>query len=77
MSAPLLTPKPGFDWSRVRWDAGDAPQRDDCSYCGAAIPEEAVPLRMWRPRGDGCVFCDACAERWWGMKHFGDFEEES
>ena len=62
-----LTPRPGFYWSLVRWDDADAPQRDDCSYCGAAIPEEAVPLRFWNDRGDSCVFCEACAERWWGM----------
>jgi hypothetical protein len=69
-----IAPKPGFDWSRVRWDDADAPQRDECSYCGALIDDDAVPLRFWRPRGDGCVFCDACAERWWGMETFGDDE---
>jgi len=49
-----------FDWSRVRWDAHDKPQRDDCSYCGAAIDDDSVPLRMWNERGDGCVFCERC-----------------
>jgi len=62
-----LAPSKGFDWSRVRWDAADAPQRDDCSYCGAAIPEEAVPLRMWDEPGNSCVFCDDCMQRWWGF----------
>jgi hypothetical protein len=63
-----LEPKPGFDWKRVRWDDANAPQRDDCSYCGVFIDEDAVPLRMWRPRGDGCVFCDPCAARWFGLQ---------
>lgn len=62
-----LQPKPGFDWSRVRWDDADAPALDDCSYCGAAIPEEAVPLRMWDEQSNGAVFCDPCAERWFGL----------
>lgn len=62
-----FTPAPGFDWSRVRWDDADAPVRDDCSLCGAVIPEDAVPLRMCNARGDGCVFCDPCAERWFGL----------
>ena len=63
-----LTPKPGFNWKRVRWDDAEAPQRDDCSYCGAPIPDDAFPLRFWNERGDGCVFCDACAEQWWGLR---------
>ena len=63
-----LAPKRGFDWSRVRWDAADAPQRDDCSYCGVAISEDAVPLRMWDQSGNACVFCDGCAHVWWGFQ---------
>ncbi len=67
-----IVPKHGFDWQRVRWDDADAPQRDDCSLCGAAIPETSVPLRMWNERGDGCVFCDACAKQWFGLETFDD-----
>lgn len=62
-----LEPKPGFDWSRLRWDAATAPQRDDCSYCGAAIGEGCVPLRMWDTAGNAIVFCDACMSTWWGF----------
>ncbi len=61
-------PKPGFNWKRVRWDDAEAPQRDDCSYCGVMIDEDDVPLRFWNKRGDSCVFCDACAEQWWGLR---------
>jgi hypothetical protein len=67
-----VAPKPGFDWSRVRWDDAEAPQRDDCSYCGALIADDAVPLRMWSKRSDGCVFCDVCAEKWFGLESFDD-----
>lgn len=49
-----------FDWSRVRWDDAQAPQRDDCSYCGAAIDDDTIPLRMWNQRGSSCVFCVHC-----------------
>ncbi|HLG44737.1 MAG TPA: hypothetical protein VKY24_00735 [Reyranella sp.] len=70
-----LSPRPSFDWTRVRWDAADAPQRDDCSYCGAAIPEEAVPLRMWDASSNACVFCAPCAERWFGLE--ADHDEPS
>ena len=63
-----LVPKPGFEWPRVRWDGANEPVRNDCSYCGTAIPDEAVPLRMWNARSDACVFCDDCAEKWFGLQ---------
>ena len=63
-----LEPRPGFPWRRVRWDDADAPARDDCSLCGVAIDEDAVPLRLWNERGDGCVFCEPCAEQWFGLQ---------
>lgn len=62
-----IAPRAGFDWQRVRWDDADKPQRNDCSYCGVAIAEDAVPLRLWRPRGDGAVFCDGCAKQWFWL----------
>jgi hypothetical protein len=71
-----LSPVFGFDWSRVRWDAADMPQRHDCSYCGARIGDDEVPLRMWDEDGNGCVFCDDCAERWWGLAPMQRDEEE-
>lgn len=55
-----MTNDTAFDWSRVRWDDAKAPQCDDCSYCGAAIDDDAVPLRMWNQRGSSCVFCTRC-----------------
>jgi hypothetical protein len=74
MIMATIAPKPGFDWSRVRWDAAHDFVRMDCSYCGYVIDEEVdpAPLRMWNHRCDSAVFCDACAERWWGLQPFGD-----
>jgi hypothetical protein len=43
-----LEPKPGFDWTQVRWTGPLAPVDETCSYCGAAIPEEHGPLRLWK-----------------------------
>lgn len=67
-----LEAKPGFDWSRVRWDDANEPVRDNCSYCSAPIPEDAVPLRMWNECSDGCVFCDACSADIFGLQTFGE-----
>ena len=67
-----LQARPGFDWSMVRWDDAHAPARDDCSLCGVEISEDAVPLRMWNERGDGCVFCDHCAEKAFGLLSFSE-----
>jgi hypothetical protein len=71
-----LEPRPGFDWSRVRWDDADKPQRNDCSYCGVAIHEDEVPLRMWKENGDGCVLCDPCSARWFGLMPVGRDDED-
>lgn len=67
-----LTAKSGFDWSRVRWDDADKPQRDDCSYCGTPTDEDECPLRMWDAYSNGCVFCNACAANWFGLQSFPD-----
>jgi hypothetical protein len=63
-----LTPKPGFDWRRVQWSGPDDPRSDACSYCAAAIPDDACPLQMWTPSGHAAMFCDACAGKWWGFE---------
>jgi hypothetical protein len=73
---PPIEAHPGFKWERVRWDGAAEAVRNDCSYCGAAIPEEAVPLRMWDARGNACVFCDPCAERWFGLETYPDPEPD-
>lgn len=62
------------DPDRVIWSEF---AEDDCSYCGATIPEETVPLRMWKEGGNlGAVFCDRCASECFGIKFhdlpFGD-----
>jgi hypothetical protein len=40
-------------------------------WWGSPIAEDAVPLRMWNSRSDGCVFCDPCAELWFEEEHHG------
>ena len=62
-----LEPNPSFDWSRVLWGAPNATISDDCSYCEACIPEDAVPLRLWNEAGWGAQFCDACMTKYWGF----------
>lgn len=69
-----IEPKAGFDWEQVAWGAPNEPQSDHCSYCGAMIPEEDVPLRLWSQLGWAAVFCLPCMRTWWGFET-GDEEE--
>ena len=71
-----LEPKAGFDWARVRWTGPYAPVDDTCSYCGANIPDDDVPLRLWSEQSWAAVFCDACMRTWWGLESFGDDDAE-
>ena len=63
-----LEPKPGFDWDRVTWGRPDSPRSALCSYCSAVIPEDCVPLIMWKADGHAAQFCDDCQAKWWGMQ---------
>jgi hypothetical protein len=56
--------RPGFEPQLLNWGGPDEPQSDECSYCDAPIPEEAVPLRMWRGDGWAIVLCDDCVQKW-------------
>lgn len=66
---PVLTFR--GDPRRVQWSERD---RDTCSYCGAAIPDESVRLRLFKSIPDatvgvlGCVFCDRCAAECFGIQ---------
>lgn len=75
-----MEPRPGFEWTRVRWTGPTAPVDETCSYCGAAIPEDAryVPLRLWTEHSWAAVFCAACMREWWGMESCdsGDAEDD-
>ena len=53
----------GFNPQLLNWGGPDEPQSDICSYCDAAIREDAGPLRIWRD-GWAIVLCDACVEKW-------------
>lgn len=69
-----LQPRPGFDWTRVEWGGPYEVVSSDCSYCGAGIPDEFVPLRLWNDEGYAAVFCRECMSRWWGMESFDEDE---
>jgi hypothetical protein len=63
----MLEPKAGFDWGRVAWGRPDSPRSPLCSYCSAALDEDAVPLCMWTSDGRAAQFCDDCQEKWFGL----------
>lgn len=71
MSA-ALQPRPGFDWSRVRFGAPDARVADDCSYCEAPLGEGEAPLMLFTKKGAMAQFCEDCQERWWGAATIHD-----
>lgn len=62
-----LAPKAGFDWGRVRWSEI---VESACSYCGARLREDEMPLRLFRkqPPNLGAAFCEACQREWWGIQ---------
>jgi hypothetical protein len=62
-----LEPLPGFDWARVKWGAPDARRTEHCSYCGAALDDDSVPLILWSATGWCAEFCDGCKETHWGF----------
>lgn len=59
-----LRPRPGFKWELVAWGGPNSPVRPLCSYCHAGIPDDCVPLMMWKDDGSMAQFCDACVEKW-------------
>ena len=71
-----LQPKPGFDWGRIAWGRPDSRRSAVFSYCFAAIGEDDVPLILWTDDGHASQFCDACMEKWWGMRSYKEPEED-
>jgi hypothetical protein len=63
-----LQAAPGFDWAKVAWSRPDSSIVALCSYCFAGMPEETVPLVVWKDDGHMAHFCDTCMRRWWGMR---------
>jgi hypothetical protein len=71
-----LPPRKGFDWKHVKWGAPDARRSALCSYCSAGIPDDDVPLILWKADGSAAQFCKACCIRWWGFQEFDDDEND-
>ena len=71
-----LEPKPGFDWGKVTWGRPDSVVSPLCSYCSAVLPNDSVPLIMWLGEGYAAQFCDACQEKWWGMKSYAEESDD-
>lgn len=65
--ADSLRPRQSFDWTRVGWEGPDETPGETCSYCDAAIPEDAVPLILFREDGWCARFCDACMQSEFGF----------
>lgn len=67
-----LTPKAGFDWSRVKWGGAEERRTQCCSYCAKPFPDEDddgdfVPLILWKKDGSAAEFCDDCQTEWFGI----------
>jgi len=61
----MIEARIGFDWERVRWGV----PADSCGYCGAAIPETAIPLVCVRAH-HAAVFCHTCMAEWFGFEPY-------
>jgi hypothetical protein len=72
-----LTPKAGFDWSRVTWGRPDSSRSALCSYCSASVPEDSVPLILWQRYGYAAQFCDECQRKWWGVESYPEPKMET
>jgi len=57
-----LVPAPGFRADKIKWGGPDDAVSNTCSYCGAPIPEDDVPIRMFSEHGHAAVFCNPCFE---------------
>ncbi|MFZ1109889.1 MAG: hypothetical protein WAN43_16260 [Rhodomicrobium sp.] len=67
-----LSPKPGFDWTRLTWGRPDSPPSALCSYCSAPLSGNEVTLVLWDDKARRADFCDACQNTWWRFKSSDD-----
>ena len=63
-----IKPLAEFNWLMVQWRGPKQTPGDRCSYCGAVIPDDDVPLMMWNKEGWCAQFCEACRLKCWGME---------
>jgi hypothetical protein len=74
-----ISPRPGFDWSKVNWGGPDQQRTEVCSYCGDALPDQEspnyeIPLILWNSEGWCAEFCGTCQATWWGIQSFDEIE---
>ena len=63
---------PGFDWLKVRWGGPNDRRTEVCSYCGATLGEDEVPLILWDRRDNCAEFCERCSARYFEAESFLD-----
>ena len=61
--------RPGFDPLLLSWGGPNEPATLVCSICDAPLPEDDVPLILWREDGWWCRLCDACVDKWVTVFH--------
>lgn len=54
--------KPSFNLHRLIWSRPDSRIAPFCSICSQHIPDDAVPLKMWKADGSCVQLCDHCVE---------------
>ena len=72
-----ISPRPGFDWAKVKWGGPKDPRTEHCSYCGDKLPTDDedpsfVPLILWASDGSAAEFCDTCQAQHWGIQTFDE-----
>lgn len=76
----LITPKEGFDWSRVNWGGPEQRRTRCCSYCAKPFPgREEDPyalLALYAKDGSCAEFCDDCQREWFGVESFDDDDDD-
>lgn len=47
---------------KLVWSRPDSKIAPFCSICSVHIPDDAVPLMIWKADGSCAQFCEACAQ---------------
>ncbi len=66
MSAPrgrLLVEIKADYAARIAWGKPESERSDFCSLCFARIPDNSVPLMVFKQDGHAAQFCDPCVSK--------------